>query len=64
MALDGIGLFGPPDPSMVADPDWIRQFNVPASASGLSVVFQIYGFIPGAVFPDNIFISNPVALPL
>ena len=65
LVLGGFGLFGPPDPTLLANPSWYRLMTLPSTGvSGLEVVFQVYGLVPNALFPDNILISNPVILTL
>ena len=62
-ALDGLGLFGPPDPSLFTAPGWSRLFVLPPAAlSGITVVFQVYGLDLSIPFPDAAIVSNPVTI--
>ena len=60
---DGIGLFGPPLPGLVANPLIGRVYPVPGVAgSGAVAVFQVYGFDATQPYPLSGFVSNPVTL--
>ena len=63
VALDGIGLFGPPDPTIVTNPSFLRSFPIPGLAgTGAMAVFQVYGFDASQPYPLNGFVSNPVTI--
>ena len=63
VALDGIGLLGPPDPSVVTNPNFIRTMTFPGLAgSGATAVFQVYGLDASQPTPLNGFVSNPVTI--
>jgi glucose/arabinose dehydrogenase len=68
LALDGLGLLGPPDPNMVTGnpaPIWATTFpNLPAFG-GVPVVFQAYAVDWARVpAPDAYLISNPATITL
>lgn len=57
-ALDGLGLYGPIDPQVVANPVFARVMtNLPSSLFGTTLVFQAYGFDPSYPSPRDFFIS-------
>ncbi|MCA9321462.1 MAG: hypothetical protein KDB53_12035, partial [Planctomycetes bacterium] len=59
-ALDGLGLFGSPDPTAIAAPNYFQVLTVNGPIpTGLTVVLQLYTFDPSAAFPHNIVISPP-----
>lgn len=62
IVFDPAGLFGNPDPGLVADPTFIRSYFVPPTAAGFVGVAQVYGVDP-SYLPDlarAVFISNAV----
>lgn len=50
--LDGLGLFGPPDPSLITGPTgtWSQTFPIPLPPIGVTFTAQIYGY--DASYPD------------
>ena len=65
IVLDGLGAFGPPDPTIVANPSFSRVYsNVPAALSGVTLVFQAYGFDFSYPYPTSVFVSPPVTVGL
>ena len=60
--LDGIGLFGSPNPTLRADPDWFMSFPltpaIEAALVGVTLSFQIYGLDVSRPFPENAFATN------
>ena len=61
VAWDGLGLFGPPDPTLIANPAFSKSFVFdPLPVLGIDVVFQLYCIDLSLPFPDSIFASNPV----
>ena len=62
-ALDGLGLFGPPDPTAVADPGQFLVATIPAGTPpGLTLVVQFYGLDEEIGFPRSIVVSPPRTL--
>lgn len=64
--LDGWGLYGPVDPTMITNTSgtWGRTFTVPSPAVGLPFVIQIGFYDWNYEFPTNIGFSNPLSLTL
>ena len=61
VAFDGLGLLGPPDPSVVANPNFVRTMAFPGLVgSGVTATFQVYGIDASQPYPLNGFVSNPV----
>ena len=59
-ALDGIGVFGPPNPGIVAGPNFGGAFVIDAAPlAGMTFVFQVYGFDASRPFPAAVIASNP-----
>lgn len=60
-ALDGLGVFGPPDPTLMTGPtgDWTSVFSKPFPAIGATFTAQIYGYDASYVdIFDAYFVSN------
>lgn len=58
---DGLGIFGPPDPTLITGPtgDWVSTFPRPVPAIGVTFTAQVYGY--DASYPDIFdayFVSN------
>ena len=65
IVFDGLGAFGPPDPTIVASPTFSRiSSNVPAVLLGVTLVFQAYGFDFSYPYPAYVFVSPPVTVTL
>ena len=63
VALDGIGLFGPADPTVVTTPNFVRTMTFPGLAgSGMTAVFQVYGYDAAQPTPLDGFVSNAVTI--
>jgi hypothetical protein len=61
VALDGLGTFGPSDPTVITTPDWSAVIPLPSAfvPPGAVKVFQVYGLDPALPFPQNVLVSNP-----
>ncbi|MEZ6195844.1 MAG: FG-GAP-like repeat-containing protein [Planctomycetota bacterium] len=58
--LDGIGLVGPPDASVVANPDYDVQIaGLPAPPAGTTLVFQAIAFDASYPYPQGVFLGAP-----
>ncbi|MCA9322568.1 MAG: VCBS repeat-containing protein [Planctomycetes bacterium] len=61
--LDGLGLFGPVDPTAVAAPEFLQIFPLTAGVPiGLTIVLQLYAYDGNLSFPHNIVVSPPRTL--
>ncbi|MCA9321382.1 MAG: VCBS repeat-containing protein [Planctomycetes bacterium] len=60
VAFDGLGLFGAPNPSAVANPTFQGTWNIPPGVPpGMTMVLQVYLLDPFLQFPSNVMISSP-----
>lgn len=61
VVLDGLGVIGPQNSSIVANPSYtIVATSIPPSLIGTVLVFQSYGFDPSYVAPRDFFVSPGV----
>lgn len=60
MVMDGIGIFEPANPSVVANPDYVYFATVPPQIVGTQRVLQIYGYDAAYAWPDCLIVSNEV----
>lgn len=56
--IDGLGLFGPPNPSAVTAPNWSFATTIPPSVYGLALVAQSYAIDVAYPFPASLIVGN------
>ena len=65
IVLDGLGVFGPPDPTIVAAPIFNRSYTgFPPTLLGVNLVFQLYAIDFDYSFPENIVVAPAVTVTL
>ena len=65
IVLDGLGVFGPPDPTIVATPTFSRVYTgFPPTLLGVNLVFQLYAIDFDYSFPENIVVAPAVTVTL
>lgn len=66
VVLDGIGAFGPPDPTLVTNPAgaWNRTYQAPNPPLGITFSLQLHGYDVAYPFPQVVTSSNPLMVNL